>query len=147
MRELRHPPAKVWQALTDPAELREWAPFDADRSLGSVGTVTLTTVGTPTPVVSESRVTRVEASKLLEYSWGDNDMRWQLEPLGAGTRLTLWHNIDRRYVSMGAAGWHICIDVLNELAGGRPARPHRCRRGDEVRVAASECRVRETIWR
>jgi uncharacterized protein YndB with AHSA1/START domain len=30
VRELRHPPAKVWQALTDPAELREWAPFDAD---------------------------------------------------------------------------------------------------------------------
>jgi uncharacterized protein YndB with AHSA1/START domain len=120
VRELRHPPAKVWQALTDPAELREWAPFDADRSLASTGTVTLTTVGAPTPVVSESRVTRAEAPKLLEYSWGDNEMRWQLEPLGAGTRLTLWHNIDRRYISMGAAGWHICIDVLDHLLAGDP---------------------------
>ena len=35
VRELRHPPKKVWQALTDPAQLREWAPFDADRSLGT----------------------------------------------------------------------------------------------------------------
>jgi hypothetical protein len=25
-RELRHSPEKVWQALTDPAHLREWAP-------------------------------------------------------------------------------------------------------------------------
>jgi len=25
-RELRHPPEKVWQALTDPAHLREWRP-------------------------------------------------------------------------------------------------------------------------
>ena len=33
VRELRHPPTKVWQALTDPDQLREWAPFDADRSL------------------------------------------------------------------------------------------------------------------
>src|SRR5262245_27772725 len=36
VRELRHSPEKVWQALTDPAQLREWAPFDADRSLGTV---------------------------------------------------------------------------------------------------------------
>ncbi len=53
--------------------------------------------------------------------WGDNQMRWELEPLGAaGTRLTLWHNIDRRYISMGAAGWHICIDVLDQLLAGDP---------------------------
>ena len=37
VRDLRHPPAKVWQALTDPEHLREWAPFDADRNLGAVG--------------------------------------------------------------------------------------------------------------
>jgi hypothetical protein len=47
VREPRHPPEKVWQALTDPAHLREWAPFDADGSLGTVGTVKLTTVGAP----------------------------------------------------------------------------------------------------
>jgi uncharacterized protein YndB with AHSA1/START domain len=120
VRELGHPPATVWQALTDPAELREWAPFDADRSLDSVGTVALTTIGTPQPLVTESRVTRADAPKLLEYLWGDHEMRWQLEPLGAGTRLTLWHNIDRRYISMGAAGWHICIDVLDRLLAGDP---------------------------
>jgi uncharacterized protein YndB with AHSA1/START domain len=120
VRELGHPPATVWQALTDPAELREWAPFDADRSLGSVGTVALTTIGTPQPLVTESRITRADAPKLLEYLWGENEMRWQLEPLGAGTRLTLWHNIDRRYISMGAAGWHICIDVLDRLLAGDP---------------------------
>jgi uncharacterized protein YndB with AHSA1/START domain len=118
VRELRHAPPKVWQALTDPAQLREWAPFDADRSLGSVGAVKLTTVGTP--MVSETRVTRADAPNLLEYKWGDHDMRWQLEPQGKGTRLTLWANIDRRYISMGAAGWHICIDVLDHLLAGDP---------------------------
>jgi len=30
VRELRHSPEKVWQALTDPAHLREWAPFAHD---------------------------------------------------------------------------------------------------------------------
>ena len=120
VRELRHPPTKVWQALTDPAQLREWAPFDADRNLGTTGSVKLSTVGTPAPKVSETRVTRAEAPRLLEYSWGENDIRWELEPIGNGTRLTLWHNIDRRYMSMGAAGWHICFDVLDHLLEGHP---------------------------
>ena len=120
VRELRHPPEKVWQALTDPAHLREWAPFDADRSLGSVGTVKLTLVREPTPLVSETTVRRADAPKVLEYNWGGNDLRWELEPLGGGTRLTLWHNIDRRYIAMGAAGWHICFDVLDRLLSGTP---------------------------
>jgi hypothetical protein len=28
--------------------------------------------------------------------------------------------IDRRFVSMGAAGWHICFDVLDRLLAGEP---------------------------
>ena len=120
VRELRHPPLKVWQALTDPAQLREWAPFDADRNLAAVGPIKLSTVGTPKSQVSETSVTRADAPKLLEYQWGGNDIRWQLEPLGNGTRLTLWHNIDRHFISMGAAGWHICLDVLDHLVGGDP---------------------------
>ena len=121
VRELRHPPERVWQALTDPAHLREWAPFDADGSLGTAGsTVTLTTVGAPTPQVSETRVTRADAPSVLEYNWGGGHLRWELEALGDGTRLKLWHDIDRRFVSMGAAGWHICFDVLDHLLRGAP---------------------------
>lgn len=120
VRELRHSPLMVWQALTDPAQLAEWAPFDADRNLDSVGAVKLSTAGMPTPLVSDSLVKRADAPKLLEYSWGGNDLRWELEALGGGTRLTLWHNIDRGYIAWGAAGWHICFDVLDRLLAGEP---------------------------
>jgi hypothetical protein len=115
VRELRHSPEKVWQALTDPAQLREWAPFVVDGSLGAVGrTVNLTWVGNPTPI--ETKVTWADAPKLLEYG----DIRWELESFGSGTRLTLWHSIDRRFIAWGAAGWHICFDVLDRLLGGTP---------------------------
>ncbi|WP_375771347.1 SRPBCC family protein [Archangium gephyra] len=121
VRDLSHPPAKVWKALTDPEHLREWAPFDADRNLGAVGTAKLSTVGAPTPLVSETRVKRADAPKVLEFSWGEQDLRWELEPQGAGgTRLTLWHNIDRRFIAMGAAGWQICLDVLDRSLAGQP---------------------------
>lgn len=121
VRELRHAPPKVWRALTDPAHLREWAPFDADGSMDAAGaTVRLTTVAAPKPHVTETTVTRAEAPRLLEYHWGGAEIRWELEPYGDGTRLTLWHNIDRRFISMGAAGWHICFEVLDRLLGGEP---------------------------
>jgi uncharacterized protein YndB with AHSA1/START domain len=120
VRELRHSPERVWQALTDPAQLREWAPFDADSNLGQVGTnVKLTTVGAPALHVSETTVTRADAPSALDFKWGGNDVRWQLEPFGGGgTRLALLADIDHRYVSMGAAGWHVCIDVMDHFLSG-----------------------------
>lgn len=115
VRELRHEPEKVWRALTDPEHLHEWAPFDADGKLDRVGaTVKLTWIGTTR--VSETRVTRADAPRVLEY----DDIRWELEAIGNGTRLTLWHNIDRRFIAWGAAGWHICFDVLDRLLVGQP---------------------------
>ena len=114
VREMRHSPERVWQALTEPAHLREWAPFVTDGSLDAVGTVNLTWVGNPTPL--ETTVTRADAPRVLEY----NDTRWELEAVGRGTRLTLWHNIDRRFIAWGAAGWHIAFDVLDRLLNGTP---------------------------
>ncbi len=120
-RELHHSPEKVWDALTDPEHLREWAPFDADESLGKVGNkVKLTTVGAPKPHITETIVTRADAPNFLEYKWGGNDMRWELESIPSGTRLTLWTTINRHFIAMGAAGWHVCFDVLDHLLAGQP---------------------------
>ena len=81
----------------------------------------LTAVGAPTPQVSETTVKRAEAPRVLEYNWGGQEIRWELQPLpDGGTRLTLWHNIDRDFISMGAAGWHICLDVMERHLDGRP---------------------------
>ena len=121
VRELPHSPEKVWKAITDPVHLREWAPFDSDGNLAAEGsTVRLTTVGAPTLLVTETTVTRADPPRELVYNWGGNDMRWELEPADGGTRLTLWTSIDRRYIAMGAAGWHVCFDVLDRLLGDAP---------------------------
>jgi uncharacterized protein YndB with AHSA1/START domain len=115
VRELRHSPEKVWGALTDPAQVREWAPFVVDGNLSTVGaTVNLIWVGNPKPIAT--KVTRADAPHVLEYG----DIRWELDGSGGGTRLTLWHSIDRRFISWGAAGWHISLDVLDRLLSGTP---------------------------
>jgi uncharacterized protein YndB with AHSA1/START domain len=118
VRDLRHSPEKVWLALTDPVQVREWAPFVVDGDLGTVGnTVKLTWVGNPTPI--DTKVTRAEAPSTLEFG----DIRWELEQVKGGTRLTLWTNIDRRFVAWGAAGWHIAFDLLDRLLSGNPISP------------------------
>jgi uncharacterized protein YndB with AHSA1/START domain len=143
VRELRHHPEKVWRALTEPAHLREWAPFEADAGLGSLGTVQLTWVGTSQ--VTEAKVTRADAPHMLECG----DMRWELEALGSGTRLTLWHSIDRRYVAWGAAGWHICFDVLDHLLSGTPiariAAPEAMKLRDWQRLTAEYAKQFELV--
>ena len=129
VRELRHSPEKVWQALIDPAQLREWAPFVIDGRIDSVGsTVKLTWVGNPTPI--DTKVTRADPPEVLEFG----DIRWELAASERGTRLTLWTNIDRRFVAWGAAGWHIAFDVLDRLLSGTPI--GRMAGGDAMRLAA-----------
>jgi uncharacterized protein YndB with AHSA1/START domain len=121
VREFKHSPEKIWQALTDPVQLKEWSPFDADTNMGVAGvTVKLTTIGAPQPHVTETTITRAEPPHILEYSWNGNDTRWELDPNGDGTHLKLWAKIDKKYIAMGAAGWHICLEVMDRYLDGNP---------------------------
>src|SRR3954468_1788119 len=78
IRELRHAPALVWQALTDPAEIDQWAPFTAERDLGATGDTELTMVDRDERMTMPATVLVAEAPRLLEYTWGDDRLRWEL---------------------------------------------------------------------
>src|SRR5438045_2964272 len=70
VRELHHAPEKIWQALTEPAHLREWAPFEADGNLGKVGaTVKLTTVAAPcgSKVVNKLRTNHERSYQTFDF--------------------------------------------------------------------------------
>lgn len=70
IRDLRHSPAMVWEALTDPAQLSEWAPFDADRNLATEGPVKMSMAGTPKPQVFDTTVKRAECSETARVLLG-----------------------------------------------------------------------------
>ncbi|MER7332196.1 MULTISPECIES: SRPBCC family protein [unclassified Micromonospora] len=126
VRDLRHPPATVWAALTDPARLREWAPFLADRDLGAPGPAVLTLVDGDAAEDQPATVRRAEPPHLLEYTWGEDVLRWELAAAGTGTRLTLRHTVaDAGTAPMAAAGWHLCLDVAAHLLDGDPVGPIR----------------------
>lgn len=119
-RHFPHAPNEVWLSITRPEQLREWAPFDVDRDLGTPGPMKLTMVGGP-PEVFDELVTVADPPRHLEYTWGGDTLRWELEATADGTRLTLHHTVaDRSWLSKVAAGWHICFDVMDAALAGDP---------------------------
>jgi uncharacterized protein YndB with AHSA1/START domain len=116
-RDLRHPREKVWAALTDPDHLDAWSPFRPDHDLGRTGPATLTMSGVDT----KANVVRAEPPHTLEYQWDDDFLRWQLDEIEGGTRLTLRHTTKPEgMLPKVAAGWHICLDVADRLLAGNP---------------------------
>lgn len=126
-RHYDHPVEKVWRALTETEHLRGWFAqyLDYDRSrldLSSEGAELKFTPGpgADQPPVETGRVTRSEPPTLLEYTWGEEALRWELTSEGdRGTRLTFtnWFT-DPSFAPFNALGWHTGLDRLNAVLDG-----------------------------
>lgn len=84
---LSHPPARVWQALTDPElHAKWWAAGDVRPVVGHRFTLDMGNWGE-----QPCEVLAVEPEKLLSYRFAtgslDNTITFRLEPEGTGTRL------------------------------------------------------------
>jgi uncharacterized protein YndB with AHSA1/START domain len=94
--EIAHPPAKVWAALTTAEGLGAWFGNKASIDLRPGGAAEMTW---DHGHKAEMRVERVEEPSVFGYTWHiyglpDEDPRrtyveFTLEPVGAGTRLTV----------------------------------------------------------
>jgi uncharacterized protein YndB with AHSA1/START domain len=85
------PPAKVWQALTDPTLLAKWwSAGDVRPMIGHRFTLDMGAWGQ-----QPCEVLAVEPDGLLSYSFApgtlNTTLTWRLEPEGEGTRLWLEH--------------------------------------------------------
>lgn len=124
VRRMRHPPDRVWEALTDPQQLARWAPFEPDRNLAAEGPVVLSMRDGQTVDTYPSEVRRAIRPVLLEHTWGPDVLRWELEPDGTGTRLTLNHTVESsEWVPRTAAGWHLCLLVAERRMDGEDIGP------------------------
>lgn len=74
-------------------------------------------------------ITRADAPRLLGYTWqldqlGRSVLRWELEPIPSGARLTLPQTVrDADWIPKIAAGWHLCLLVAERLLQGYPINP------------------------
>lgn len=94
--EIKHAPSKVWAALTTAEGLGSWFGDKASIDLRPGGAVQMTWNEGPTVAM---RVERVEEPKVFGFTWHINGLpeedprrtyvEFTLEPVGAGTRLTM----------------------------------------------------------
>lgn len=118
-RLLHHPRKDVWDALTRSDELAKWGPFKPDRDLTEVGSVRLTHMNNPQEDVRQGYVLDVEPPSLLEFQWGNDILRWELQEAGEGTELILRHRFANREMAPSyAAGWHLCLKGLTGTLAG-----------------------------
>ena len=119
-RQLRHPVDRVWEALTDPAQVEEWW-ARAEVELAEGGRARLEWLNGD--AVAEGHITRLEPARTIEF---DTDIHgrllWELRPDGDGTRLTLTvtAELPDDYLASVRAGWHVHIDFLEDALDGRP---------------------------
>lgn len=119
-----YPPNLVWSALTEPDELIAWAPYTSNRSLTSPGPATLLMDEGPDIHEFDGEVTVADAPLRLEHAWGRHRLQWRLRAVERGTELTLVHIVgdgdDPGELPMMAAGWHLCLVVVDRLLSGSP---------------------------
>jgi uncharacterized protein YndB with AHSA1/START domain len=120
-RHLAHPPEKVWRAITEVEHLQAWFPDRIVVERWEVGAA-LRFEHEGGLYAFEGEVIAVEAQRVLEFSWGTDMIRLELEPAGPGTRLTLLDTIDDiGKAARDGAGWHVCLDALeHDLDGSTP---------------------------
>jgi uncharacterized protein YndB with AHSA1/START domain len=132
-RDLSHPVKRVWEALTEPGQLRQWAPFSPDRNMATTGDVQMTMidggdsgadVDSSEDVDQAGRVLEADPPRLLVYRWGTDVLRWDLTSTEDGTTLVLRHTLaDDGLTSGVAAGWHLCLDAADALMKDVPFGP------------------------
>lgn len=119
-RTLSHPPEKVWRAITEPAQLHHWFPFDVEVEPTPGGKITFLDRDGAAPD-TYGEVLEADPPRVFAFTWGDDELRWELRAAGQGTLLVFTHAFgDRAGAASFTAGWLTCIDGLELLLDGEP---------------------------
>ena len=117
-RVLPDPPEVVWQAITDRSQLREWFPSDVEVAGGewTVGAaITFCFPPEDIDLTLTGEVLVVDRPRALAFTWGEETLRFALQPEGRGTRLVLTDELPAAHAARNAVGWDECLDRLCRL--------------------------------
>ena len=120
-RRIKKPIEKVWAAITIPERLADWFGIvDVDLRVG--GRYVIRWEGEDYQI--DGVITELEPPRRLVHSWpngpGEPDgfVRYDLEPDGAGCRLTLTNSGVPAQYARAVAGWHAFLEALPGAAEG-----------------------------
>lgn len=124
-RRLSHPVDVVWRAITERGELEHWFPCRVEvDALGPGADMTFRFEEMPLenmPMTMTGRVTEFDPPRLFAFTWGEDHLRFELEPIAeedaSVLRLTVLLG-SRDKAARDGAGWHVCLDRLEGVLAG-----------------------------
>jgi uncharacterized protein YndB with AHSA1/START domain len=117
-RRLAHPVERVWRAVTDPDELAHWFPSRVSGDVAPGARLTFAFPDGDLPAL-EGEVVELEPPRLFAFTWGDDVLRIELDAVDDGCLLRFTCIFDERErAARDAAGWHVCLQQLQEHLGG-----------------------------
>jgi uncharacterized protein YndB with AHSA1/START domain len=120
-RRLNHPVERVWRAISEPEELKAWFPSTVSGEIAPGASLTFTFEQGEAPAM-HGEVTEHDPPRRLAFYWGDDHLRFELEPAGDGCLLRFTALLDARdKAARDAAGWHTCLDRLEAALAGAAA--------------------------
>ena len=120
-RRLSHPVDRVWSAITEPDELGHWFPSKVvvdELAAGAEISFEFEDMPLDAPATMTGRVTNFEPPRVFGFCWGEDHLRFELEPDEQGCTLRLTVALGTRdKAARDAAGWHVCLDRLERELG------------------------------
>lgn len=110
-----HSAERVWSAITEPEQLKQWFPFHTVIEPQVGGVVHFS--GNPHAPDFTGRVLVYEPPRRLAFSWGDSELQFELEALEDGRcRLTMTDFLEaENTAARNGAGWSMCLRELDKL--------------------------------
>ncbi|WP_264739475.1 SRPBCC family protein [Cytobacillus firmus] len=117
-RTLNHPKEEVWSMLTDNSQLKKWFPELQAEELKKGGKFTFD-MGDGT--FEEMEILGFKEYAILEYIWGNDIVRFELQEVNGSTVLSLIEKISEitDHTPRDLAGWHVCLNVIGRLLDSR----------------------------
>jgi uncharacterized protein YndB with AHSA1/START domain len=118
VRNLAHPPERVWRALTESEHVDAWFPssIEGERAAGAKLRFPFREGEGPT---LDGEMLVYDEPHVLEFRWNDELLRFELAPSAEGCVLTFLNTFDDLgKAARDAAGWHICLQMLVMLLDG-----------------------------
>lgn len=119
IRTYAHPVQRVWAAVTEPEQLAAWFPSAVRMQPQVGGRIDFT--GDPYAEDTTGTVLVYDPPHQLAYTWGEDELHFELAATDGGCTLTLINVLDERAAAArNAAGWDACIAQLDKLLAAEP---------------------------
>ncbi|MBT2289302.1 SRPBCC family protein [Paenibacillus albidus] len=115
---VQHAVEKVWSFLTENDKLALWFSELKVEDLREGGVIKF---DMQDGTFEEMEITALKNHSILEYTWGEDLVRFELYPESGGSRLVLVEKLQRitDHTPKDLAGWHVCLEVIHALLDGR----------------------------